>query len=444
MRPLIGIRREDKNRWERRAPLTPGCVRRLVAGGIDVAIQPSGVRAFRDDEYAAAGARGAEDLSDCRVVFGVKEMPPAIFRPGVAYAFFAHVAKGQAYNMPMLRALLDAGAHLIDYEKIVDAAGRRLIFFGRYAGLAGAVDTLWALGRRLLSDGAATPLAGIEPAHRYDALPAAVEAVVRAGREIAATGLPERLAPLVIGVAGYGNVAGGVIEILDALGARDVPPEDLPALFEPGRADTRAVYRVTFREEHTVEPIDPAAAFDLAEFFRSPERYRGRFERFVPMLTVLFNCIYWAPRYPRLVTKAFLREHFGGARAPRLRVIGDISCDVLGGVECNVGTTTPDSPVYVWDPVADRAVDGWEGRGPVVLAIDNLPCEIPVESSTEFGNALMRFVPDMARADWTGGFGTLDLPREVKDAVIAYAGRLTPAYEYISEHLRLFEAGCGR
>lgn len=438
MRAIIGIRREDKNRWERRAPLTPSDIRDLVAQGVEVVVQPSGIRAFPDEDYVAAGARVDEDLSSCQVVLGVKEMPDSIFRKGVAYLFFAHVAKGQAYNMPMLKALLRAGAHLVDYEKVVDAAGRRLVFFGRHAGLAGAIDSLWALGARLRAEGFDTPLADVRPAHAYRDLDAARDALGGVAKRIAAEGLPSDLVPLVIGVAGYGNVAGGAVEILDAIGAHEIAAGDIESLFAPGGASPTAVYRVTFREEHSVERIDVRAApegapFAVREFFEHPERFRGRFERFVPRLTVILNCIYWDRRYPRLVTKEYLRRHFAGPRQPRLRVIGDISCDIGGAIECTVKATTPDSPVYVWDPHGDRAIDGYEGRGPVVLAVDNLPCEMPVEASTDFGKALMRFVPALARADWTAGLAGLDLPRELRDAVIAYGGTLTPRYEYIAD-----------
>jgi saccharopine dehydrogenase (NAD+, L-lysine-forming) len=145
----IGIRREDKNIWERRAPLNPDHVRKLVAQGIEVLVQPSPIRTFPDQAYRQAGATISEDLSSCPMVFAIKEIPPHQFVAGHAYMYFAHVIKGQAHNMPMLQRLLDLRCTLIDYEKVTDEAGKRLIFFGRHAGLAGMIDSLWALGRRL-------------------------------------------------------------------------------------------------------------------------------------------------------------------------------------------------------------------------------------------------------------------------------------------------------
>ncbi|MBN1773191.1 MAG: hypothetical protein JXB32_18135 [Deltaproteobacteria bacterium] len=431
-KPILGIRREDKNRWERRVPLTPEIVQEFVGRGYQILVQPSPLRVYPDEQWAAAGARIAEDLAPADVVLGVKEMPADIFRAGACYVFFAHVVKGQKHNMPMLKQLLAQGATLLDYEKIVDQQGRRLVFFGRHAGLAGTIDSLWALGRRFESEQVASPFSALEPAHRYPDLAAAKRALGAVGERIRFQGLPPALVPLVVGVAGYGHVAGGAVEILDALGAQEVGVAELPGLLRPGRADPRVVYRVTFKEEHTVEPVAADGKFELQDYYDHPERYRGIFERHVPALTVLVNCIYWEAKYPRLVTKAFLRELYGKPESPRLRVFGDVTCDVLGSIECNVQVTTPDAPVYVWDPDTDRPREGWAGRGPVVLAVDNLPCELPAESSESFAKALGPFVPALLEADWSKPFETLELPRELKDAVIAHRGELTPRYAYIS------------
>jgi alpha-aminoadipic semialdehyde synthase len=428
----LGIRREDKNRWERRVALTPEIVRDLVARGHEVLVQPSPTRVYPDEQWSAVGARIAEDVSPARVVLGVKEMPAEFFQSGTTYVFFAHVVKGQKYNMPMLKTLLARGASLLDYEKIVDAQGRRLVFFGRHAGLAGAIDSLWALGRRLESEKIHTPFSQLQPAHRYPDLTAAKRALGEVGERIRQQGLPPALVPFVAGVTGYGHVAGGAVEILEALGAQEARVDELPELLRPGRADPRVIHRVTFKEEHTVEPVAAGAKFELQEYYQHPERYRGTFERHVPALTVMLNCVYWEAKYPKLVTKAYLRELFGRPETPRLRVIGDVTCDVLGSVECNVRITTPDAPVYVWDPDADQAHEGWVGRGPVVLAVDNLPCELPAEASESFAKALVPFVPALLEADWSRPFEALELPRELKDALIAHRGELTPRYAYIS------------
>lgn len=435
----IGIRKEDKNIWEKRTPLTPPHVRTLVEGGLEVVVEPSEQRAFTDAAFSAAGAKVQAGLEDCPVVMAVKEIPTRLLAPGRTYVYFAHVIKGQPHNMPMLRRILDLEATLIDYEKVVDQDGRRLIFFGRHAGLAGMLDSLWALGQRLKAEGHVTPLAGIRMAHSYPGLEAAEQAVREAGEAIAADGLPLELGPVVIGFAGYGNVSQGAQHIADLLPHRVIEPVDLPKTL--AHPSPRELYKVVFKEEHMVQPIEAGRTFDLQEYYQHPERYRGVFAKHVPYLTVLVNCIYWTEAYPRLVTCGLLKDLFVKGEQPRLRVIGDISIDIEGAIECSRKATDPGDPVYVYLPAEDRIEDGVEGAGPVVLAVDNLPCELPVEASGDFGDALLPYVEAIAQADYSQPFDRLDLPDPIKGAVIAHRGKLAPGYEYLREHLAAAAGG---
>jgi len=429
----IGIRREDKSHWERRVPITPAQVKVLrEEHDIQVWIQPSTIRVFTDDEYRQAGAKISEDLSTCPVVIAVKEIPASLFTQDRTYMFFSHTIKGQSHNMPMLRRLLDLDCQLIDYEKIADEKGRRIVFFGRYAGLAGMIDSLWALGRRLEWEGVANPFRSIDQAHRYDNLEEAEEAVKHAGEVIKTEGLPKSLVPLVVGFAGYGSVSQGAQEIIDLLPVEEVSTDDLPAVAREAKADR--VYKVVFKEEDMVEPKDPDGTFELQDYYDNPDKYQSVFETHIPHLTVLMNCIYWEPRYPRLITKGQLWNLYA-AGEPRLKVIGDISCDVDGSIEFTVKATTPGSPVFVYDPAADKVVDGFEGTGTVVLAVDNLPCELPREASTAFGESLMPLLPQITSADYGVALDDLALPPSAKRALIVYRGELTPQFRYLEEYL---------
>ena len=431
----VGIRREDKSIWERRVPVVPEDVGELTRQhGIEVVVQPSETRVFDDQDFARVGAQLREDLSDCNVVLAVKEIPPELFLPGTVYVFFAHVIKGQSYNMPMLQRLLDLGCVLIDYEKVTDEKGRRLIFFGRHAGWAGMIDTLWALGQRLEWEGVPNPFTLVDQAHTYTDLDAARAAVQRAGERIRAEGIPTGLAPLAVGFAGYGNVSQGAQDIFDLLPFEEVAPGDLSDL-DRSRPDPHTLYKVVFKEEHMVVPVDPAGSFDLQDYYGHPEKYASRFSGYLPHLTVLLNGIYWEARYPRLVTKAVLREMFSGTGQPRLRVIGDISCDVEGAIECTVRCTEPGDPVFVYDPRTGAAVDGYAGEGVVVMAVDILPSELPREASNDFSAVLKEYVPAIATADYTVPFEQLALPPEIKRAVITYQGELTPDYRYLAQYL---------
>jgi len=432
----IGVRREDMYHWERRVPLVPEDLRELVDGhGLTFSIQSSDRRVFSDDAYRAAGLDVVDSLTDCPIVIGLKEIPLPALQRGAVYVFFSHTIKGQPANMPMLRRCLDLGCTIIDYERIVDDDGRRLIFFGNYAGLAGAIDTLWTLGRRLASEGIPTPLAEIRQASTYADLAEAKAAIGRVGERIASDGLPEEISPLVLGIAGYGNVSKGVQEILDLLPIEEIRAADLLGDSEPLRAPNRGpIIKVVFREEDTVLPLVEGKPFDLREYYDHPERYRAGFERYLPRLHALINCIYWEPRYPRLVTAEAIRRLYAEGR-PALRVIGDISCDVEGSIEVTVRSTEPDDPVYVYDPETGSIRFGVEGTGPVMMAVEILPTELPREASIYFSGILKRFVPAIAAADYEAAFDALALPPELKRAVICHRGELTPDYRYLEGHL---------
>ncbi len=187
MQRRIGIRREDKSHWERRIPVAPELIAHLSKeSSLEFLIQPSATRAFSDDELRQAGGTISEDLGPCPVIFGIKEIPPGFFEPDKTYVFFAHVIKGQPHNMPMLQRMLELGCTLIDYEKVTNDAGQRLIFFGRHAGIAGTIETLRALGQRLEWEGSPNPLSALRHVYEYRDLAEVQEAVRRAGEQIRA------------------------------------------------------------------------------------------------------------------------------------------------------------------------------------------------------------------------------------------------------------------
>ena len=431
----LGIRREDKNRWEQRVPLTPQHVKELKKKhGIDTVIQSSDIRVFSEGDYKKAGAKIQDSLAPSSVMFAVKEIPSDFFEKGKTYVFFSHTIKGQHHNMPMLKKMMEMECTLIDYERIVDAKGKRLVFFGRYAGLAGMVDSLWTFGRRLHSEGIDTPFNEIKQTVHYKDLEAIKKHFAAVGKKIKATGLPPSVTPLIIGFSGYGHVSVGAQEILDVLPVEEIRPEDLETVFT--HPSNTLIYKVVFKEKHMVEPLNHGEPFDLQEYYGHPERYRPTFERFVPWLTIFMNCIFWNAQYPRLITKTYMKNAYRSKEKPRLRVIGDISADVNGAVEFTEKTTSPDNPVFVYDPITDTIKDGYEGDGVVVMVVDNLPCELPKESSQSFSETLMRFIPGIMRADFTADdFDSVQLPPEIKNAVILYRGKLTPAYRYINKYL---------
>ena len=428
----IGIRHEDKNKWERRCALTPYHIRELCQNqNVRVIIEPSTRRAFKDDEFTGAGAELNADLSEANVVFGVKEIPVSHLKINSAFVFFSHVIKGQDYNMPMLRHILEEKVTLIDYEKITDEKGFRLVAFGRHAGLAGAIDSLWALGKRYEVLGLRTPLAAIRRAHEYLTLNDAKTHLAEVGEMIRKQGLPEGAEPLVIGVTGSGRVAGGALEIIKALGATVLSPTQLLTGDFKDLDPSRTVFVVNFDVESFVGRNDGKPPVE-ADYYKNPENYHSVFENYAPMLRLLINGIYWDERYPHLLPRESLQRLRADSSAT-LEVLGDISCDIDGSIAATRKATEVDEPVYTYDAESHEIRDGLDGEGLVVMAVDNLPCELPLDASQAFGDALLPFVKQMSQTDFSVPFEELALPPEIKRAVITHGGELTPDYCYLKD-----------
>jgi len=334
---VLGIRREEKS-WERRTPLVPQDVKNLIdTYDIEVFVQTSTTdnavypRIFSDGEYQDAGATVVEELSMCDVILGVKEIPIAHLLPDKTYIYFSHTVKGQPYNMPMLKCLLEKRCNLIDYELVTDDLGHRLIFFGKYAGMAGMIDSLWALGKRLQMEGYQTPLSHVKMTHEYANFEEATAAIHQIGKELISDGIPQELRPFVIGISGYGNVSKGAQLVFSHFPTIKITPEELLTLGDK-KADTKknVIYEVIFKEVDTVKPKDPNHIFDLQDYFKHPEKYESKFYQYVPHLTMLINCIYWVEQNPRLITKKECTEYYRTHSHDKngLRVVGDISCDI--------------------------------------------------------------------------------------------------------------------
>jgi len=437
MKAIIGICREEKNIWERRVPVIPAHVAELVRDHqLDIRVQTSPIRIFPDEDFRRQGAKIIDDLAPCSIVLGIKEIPIAHVEKGKTYIFFTHTTKGQAHNMPLLRKMLNSGCSMIDYEKIVNEKGQRLLFFGRQAGEAGMVETLWSLGQRLTVEGMRNnPFSTLRQTYAYPSLAAAKEDIQKVGSQIQEKGLDPSLVPLVCGFTGYGHVSQGAQEIFELLPFEEIPPAAIEAFFKAKNFSANKLYKVVFKEGDMVEPKAKGAAFDLQDYYDHPEKYKPVFDSHVPYLTILVNCIFWSPKYPKYVTKEFLKRLYGGPTAPRLRVVGDITCDIDGSMECTVKATEPDVPSFVYDPFQDVARDGFVGRGPVVMAVDNLPAEIPLESSVFFSGALKGFVPAIAAADFSGSLADCHLPDPIRRALILFRGQFTPEYEYLRKFI---------
>ncbi|MFX0124577.1 MAG: hypothetical protein ACFFAE_13175, partial [Candidatus Hodarchaeota archaeon] len=341
MKNKVGIRLENKNVWEKRVPIVPHDMKYLINKGIDFIVQSSSIRAFKDEEYREIGVQVTPDIDNANVIFAIKEIPLPVIEAQDSpktYVFFSHTIKGQKHNMPMLKKIMEKKATLIDYEKVVNEKGFRLIFFGNWAGLAGMIEILWGFGQRVKSNKKLeNPFLRIKHTWEYDTLDSARKAVSEVGKEIIEHGLPKELVPLVIGFAGYGNVSTGAQSMLDLLPIEEIDPTGLKDFYSRKEFSSNCVYKVVFKEEHMVEPIE--GTFNLQHYYdHGKTKYRGIFKKYFPYLSILINAIYWSDKYPRLITKKFLKSQFESDSVIRCQIIGDISCDIEGGIEATLKT----------------------------------------------------------------------------------------------------------
>ncbi|HQI46355.1 MAG TPA: bifunctional lysine ketoglutarate reductase /saccharopine dehydrogenase family protein [Bacteroidales bacterium] len=432
---LVGIRYEDKYLLERRTPIVPKHVEWLVKNqNIDVVVQSSDKRIFKDEEYIKSGAKVTKDLKRCPIIFGVKEIPLVAIEPNKTYIFFSHVIKGQKQNMPMLKKLMEMKCNLIDYEKVVDEQNKRLIFFGKYAGYAGMINSLWALGLRLNDYGYESKFLKMKQACKYNSLKEAKDDISAIGQLIAENGLPPELMPFTIGFTGYGNVSQGAQEICGLLPIKEISPEKLLTLKNRKKLPNNLLYKVIFKEEHLVEPLDASQAFDLQDYYKNPHKYKSTFEKYIPHLSMLMNCMYWDTQYPRLITKEYLKKIYSKGR-PKLNVIGDITCDINGSIESTVKPALIEDPLYVYNPFTEQITSGHKGEGILEMAVDILPSELPRDSSFGFSDILVNFVKPIAIADYKRPYEEIDLPRAIKKALILLNGELTPNFKYLEKHI---------
>ncbi len=434
MNKTFGIRHEDKYALERRVAIIPSHLKKLIDNGLKAVVESSAKRVFTDSSFKDAGAEINDNLEECDVIFGVKEMPLSLFEKDKTYIFFSHVIKGQSYNMPMLKRMMDRGANLIDYEKVTDEMGRRLIFFGRFAGLAGMINSLWSLGMRYEKMGIDTPFNTLKQSHKYSSLAEAQEAISQVGMAIAKDGLPDAITPLTFGITGYGNVAKGAQEILNLLPVMEITPDQLVALRDNDNLPNNLVYKTVFMEKDiSVHKVTPEE-FDLENYYAHPEEYDNAFERYIPHISCLMNCMYWDDRYPRIVTKKYLKDQ-AQAGGMKLTVIGDVTCDPDGSIECTHKGTEIEDPVFIYNPISGDPTSGFAGEGVLVMSVDILPSELPKESSEAFSNALRPYVKKIITCDYGISFNELDLPAPIKRAMILHKGKLTPDYEYLKEYV---------
>jgi hypothetical protein len=361
----IGIIREGKVPPDKRVPLTPKQCSLLQTRypHVKVIVQPSPIRAFKDEEYLAEGIEMNEDLSGADIIMGVKEVNIGDLIPNKKFMFFSHTIKKQPYNRDLLRAIVDKKIQLIDYEVLKNRSNKRIIGFGRYAGIVGCYNGFLTYGMK-------HNIYELKPANACKNR-AEVEA------ELKKVTLPSNLKVV---LTGFGRVGHGAREILDLMPIKEVSPEEfLSVNFE------EPVFTHLDAEDYYARRSD--GGFDKADFYANPQNYECTFARFIRHADMYIPCHFWSNKADYIVKKKDLKGD-----NVRLSVVADISCDI----DCAIATTIRPSkisdPVYGYNPETEKE-DDWHKEGVIaVMAVDNLPCELPLDASEDFGNELLKEV----------------------------------------------------
>ncbi len=395
----IGILREGKTPPDKRVPLTPNqCIEvQEKFNHVKVAVQPSTERSFKDEEYSRLGISLQEDLSDCDILLGVKEVQINDLIPSKTYFFFSHTIKKQAYNQKLLQTILAKKIQLVDYETLTDKNGFRIIGFGRFAGLVGAYSGLRAFGLR-------NQLFEIEPAYLCNDL-----------KDMFIQLDSVKMPPVKIAVTGNGRVAGGVLEIMEQMKIKQVTPEVFLNNMEMNQPVFSQLLPVHYTRRKDGE------TFNLMHFFKHPEMYENAFTPFSEVTDILIASAYWDPKAPVLFTAEEMKSPLF-----RIGVISDITCDIEGSIPSTKKAATIDEPYYDYNPQTEELEPPFSSlKNITVQAVDNLPCELPKDASLDFGrNLIDKVFPSLFNED---------ADEIIEHASITKNGKLTERFAYLQD-----------
>jgi saccharopine dehydrogenase (NAD+, L-lysine-forming) len=393
----IGLIKEGKIPADNRVALTPAQCKWIQknASNLKIVVQSSPHRCFADREYLSAGAEVKEDISDCDILLGIKEVPIDELLPGKTYLFFSHTKKKQPHNRQMLKSILDKQITLIDYECLEHDDGQRIIGFGFFAGVVGAHNGMMAYGERSGSfhmDRVFKQKDFKELIHSYFGL---------------------KIPPIKIAVTGSGRVAHGILEVMNLMGIIEVEKEEFvsrefsyPVYVQLKGADLYAHKKTgTYNREH---------------FHDHAEEYDCLFEQYIPHTDILMNGVFWDVTVPRLFElDRVAKPNF------RIQVIADVTDDSHGSIPINLGDQTIEDPIYGVDRLSFEKTTPYLPGSVDVMAVGNLPNELPRDASKYFGEQLLKYIlPDLL----AGGSVVID------GATLVKRGQLTGKFEYLRDY----------
>lgn len=395
----IGLIREGKTPPDKRVPFTPLQAEEIEQRfpNVKMICEPSEVRAYKESEYKELGIT-IGDVTDCDILMGIKEVPIKNLIDNKTYLFFSHTMKKQPYNRGLLQEVLKKNIRLIDYEALKDTQGNRLVAFGRFAGIVGAYNGLWVYGNR----------------YKKYSLRRAFECfdINDLKIELRKVVLP----PIKIVLTGAGRVAKGAMETLDTVGIRKVNASE----FLNQSFDEPVYVQLSSADYHLRKQ---GGHFNREEFHQHPELYNSDFAKFTKVADILMAGAYWNPKAPVLFTsQEMLDSNF------KIKIVADITCDIEGSVPTTKKPSSITDPLYDYDPVSDTTHPPLSDEKLItVMAVDNLPCELPRSASEEFGRDLIDRILKPLLIDDNEGI--------IDRATIAKQGQLTSHFSYLKEYI---------
>jgi len=393
----FGIIKERKNPPDRRVVFTPEELVRLKKEypKVEIQVESSEVRIFTDQNYSDLEIQVTNDVSDCDVFFGIKEVPVEALVPNKKYFFFSHTIKKQVHNRKLLQAILDKNIELYDHETIVDANNNRLIGFGKYAGIVGTYNGIRAFGIKF-------ELFNLPKAETLSGKQAMIEKLRR-----------QILPPIKIVVTGCGKAGMGVKEILDAMKIKQISVDHfLTKIYSEPVYVQIDVLEYNKRKDGQI--------IGNSDFYKNPKEYVSDFERFTKVSDIYMAAHFYGNDAPVILTREMLQS-----KDCKIKVVADISCDVNGPIACTLRSSTIADPLYGYLPIENNEVPYTHPGAIVVMAVDNLPCELPKEASEGFGEMFMEYViPSFFNGDKEG---------VLKRAKMTENGKLTERFAYIQD-----------
>ena len=395
----FGVIREQKNPPDRRVVLSPEACQKVLSAYDEavIIVEPSPIRTFTDQEYKAAGVEVASKMQECDVLLGVKEVPIENLIPNKKYFFFSHTIKKQPYNRKLLRAILNKNIELYDHEVITNEKGIRLVAFGRYAGIVGAYNGFRAFGLK-------NKLYKLPKAQKLADQRALIEALKN---------IP--LPNIKVLLTGKGRVGNGAKEMLDGMNLKEV---GVKAYME--NTFDHAVYCQIDVDEYNLRKDGTKG--NMQDFFENPGEYRSNFFRFAKITDFYIAGHFYGDGAPFL----FTRED---AKQPSFKIntVADISCDIDGPVASTLRASTISDPIYGYDPVSESETDYNNKNVIAVMAVDNLPAELPRDASDGFGDAFVKHV--------IPAFFNKDADGILERALMTKNGKLTKRYAYLQDYV---------